>query len=75
MGHFDEILQRKIIEHFDHRHLNHDLEEFKTLNPTSEELLRVIWKRLAPSFDRPSLYRLRLIETSNNIFEYYGEEE
>jgi len=75
MGRFDDILQEEIVDRYDHRHLNHDLEEFRTVNPTSEELLRVIWKRLLPFFDRPSLYRIRLVETSKNAFEYFGEEE
>lgn len=74
MERFDEILQREIVARYDHRHLNHDLEEFQAVNPTSEELLRVIWKRLAQFFETPSLYRIRLVETSKNAFEYFGEE-
>ncbi|MYI99940.1 MAG: 6-carboxytetrahydropterin synthase [Gemmatimonadetes bacterium] len=75
MGRFDEVLQKEVVDRYDHRHLNRDLEEFRTVNPTSEELLRVIWKRLLPCFDTPSLYRIRLVETSKNAFEYYGEED
>ena len=75
MGRFDDILQREVLDRYDHRHLNHDVEEFQSINPTSEELLRVIWKRLAPLFTKPVLYKLRLVETSNNVFEYFGEKE
>lgn len=75
VGRFDEILQKEVVDRYDHRHLNYDLEEFQTVNPTSEELLRVIWKRLLPFFEHPSLYRIRLVETSKNAFEYFGEEE
>jgi 6-pyruvoyltetrahydropterin/6-carboxytetrahydropterin synthase len=75
MGRFDEVLQKEVVDRYDHRHLNRDLEEFRTVNPTSEELLRVIWKRLLPYFDTPSLYRIRLVETSKNAFEYYGGED
>ena len=74
-GRFDDILRKEVVDRYDHRHLNHDLEEFRTVNPTSEELLRVIWKRLAPHFEDPALYRIRLVETSNNAFEYFGDEE
>ena len=75
MGLFDDILRKEVVDRYDHRHLNHDLDEFQTVNPTSEELLRVIWQRLAPFFEKPSLYRIRLVETSKNAFEYFGEEE
>lgn len=75
MGRLDDILQQEVVDRYDHRHLNHDLEEFRSVNPTSEELLRVIWKRLLPFFDSPSLYKLRLVETAKNAFEYFGEEE
>ncbi len=75
MGRFDEVLQKEVVDRYDHRHLNHDLAEFRTVNPTSEELLRVIWKRLLPFFDSPALYRLRLVETAKNAFEYFGEEK
>ena len=75
MGRFDDILQQEVVDRYDHRHLNRDLEEFRTVNPTSEEMLRVIWGRLVPFFDTPSLYRLRLVETSKNAFEYFGEED
>lgn len=75
MERFDDILQKEVVDRYDHRHLNHDLEEFRTVNPTSEELLRAIWKRLLPYFENPPLYRIRLVETSKNAFEYFGEEE
>ena len=55
--------------------LNMDLEEFREVNPTSEEFARVIWNRLSPHLTQPTLYKIRLVETSNNSFEYYGEQE
>lgn len=71
----DRIIEREIVERYDHRYLNVDMEEFRTVNPTSEEFARVIWNLLAPHFKTPTLYRVRLVETSNNWFEYYGEQE
>ena len=73
IGELDEVIQREIVERYDHKNLNLDLEEFQTVNPTSEEFARVIWSRLASCFTRPALYRVRLVETGNNSFEYYGE--
>lgn len=71
----DGLIRREIVDRYDHRNLNDDIEEFQALNPTSEEFTRVIWNRLAPHFTTPALYSIRLVETSNNSFEYYGEQE
>jgi 6-pyruvoyltetrahydropterin/6-carboxytetrahydropterin synthase len=73
LGDLDGVIQQEIVERYDHKNLNLDLEEFRTVNPTSEEFARVIWRRLAPRFTTPALYKIRLVETSNNAFEYYGE--
>lgn len=75
MGQLDQVIQQEIVERYDHKNLNLDLEEFRTLNPTSEEFARVIWNRLVLHFHEPPLYRVRLIETANNSFEYFGEQD
>jgi 6-pyruvoyltetrahydropterin/6-carboxytetrahydropterin synthase len=75
MGMLDEILRQEIVARYDHKNLNVDLEEFRTLNPTSEEFARVIWNHLTPHFDQPTLHKVRLVETSNNSFEYFGDQE
>jgi 6-pyruvoyltetrahydropterin/6-carboxytetrahydropterin synthase len=72
-GRLDEIIQKEIVDRYDHRNLNRDLPEFETVNPTSEEFARAIWRRLAPHLVDPALYRVRLVETSNNAFEYFGD--
>ena len=38
----------EVVDRYDHRHLNMDVPEFRELNPTSENLVRAIWDRLAP---------------------------
>ena len=73
LGELDRVIETEVMARFDHKNLNEDLEEFRSLNPTSEEFARVIWNRLAPHFTSPELYKIRLVETSNNAFEYYGE--
>lgn len=75
LARLDRIIQNEIVDRYDHKNLNTDFEEFASVNPTSEEFARMIWHRLAPHFTRPALYRVRLVETSNNVFEYYGEQE
>ena len=73
LGELDRIIESEIMARYDHKNLNEDLEEFRTVNPTSEEFARIIWNRLTPHFTTPELYKIRLVETSNNAFEYYGE--
>jgi 6-pyruvoyltetrahydropterin/6-carboxytetrahydropterin synthase len=68
----ERIIHREVVERYDHRHLNYDVEDFKGLVPTGENILRVIWKRLSEKVPMQKIDRLKLIETSNNYFEYYG---
>lgn len=69
----DRVVHAEVVDRYDHRHLNLDLEEFRELNPTSENLVRVIWQRLHPSL--PGLRRVTVRETERNIFTYEGEAE
>src|SRR5690606_35378308 len=39
----DEIVEREVIQKFDHKHLNLDTQEFAEVNPTSEMLVVVIY--------------------------------
>lgn len=77
LEHLDQVLEEEVMARYDHKNLNVDVEEFRTLNPTSEMFARVIWDRLAVRLADPprALYRVRLVETSKNAFEYYGEQE
>ncbi len=51
-----------MIEEFDHKNLNLDLPYFKDRIPTSENLARVIWTKLAPQRDIGTLHTVRLCE-------------
>ncbi len=68
------ILEREIIEPFDHRFLNHEVPPFDHVNPTPENIAREIWRRLAPrlSHDGRRLHRVRLYETPDLYVEHYG---
>ena len=69
----DSFVQREVIEAFDHKSLNEDVEIFRTTVPTTENLCREIYQRLK-HFPLAKLERVRIEETSNNAFEYGGEE-
>lgn len=72
LGKLMQLVQEKIIDRFDHKHLNEDTAEFSTLNPTGENIVRVIWSLLQPELGS-YLLRVGLWETPKNFFEYYGE--
>lgn len=44
---WESIVEQEVIERYDHRHLNHDCAEFNALNPSVENIARVIHERLA----------------------------
>lgn len=68
----DEVVQKQVYARFDYKHLNVDTPEFETLNPTSENFVKVLWNILEPNLRPVTLHRLRLRETPKNHFDYYG---
>jgi 6-pyruvoyltetrahydropterin/6-carboxytetrahydropterin synthase len=66
-----QLIQREIADRYDHHYLDQDFEEFKDQVSTAENILVIIWNRLFP-FLSNRLYKLKLIETRDNYFEYYG---
>ncbi|MYF98158.1 6-pyruvoyl tetrahydropterin synthase [Candidatus Poribacteria bacterium] len=69
----DEVVAKQVYTRFDYKHLNLDIPEFETLNPTSENFVKVLWDVLEPNLRPVVLHRLRLRETPKNHFDYYGE--
>jgi len=65
-----DLVQKYIIERFDHKNLNLDTEEFKTLNPTAENIAVVIYNLLRPHFSKDVELQIRLYETPRNFVEY-----
>ncbi|MCA1030789.1 6-carboxytetrahydropterin synthase [Bacillus timonensis] len=71
LNQLDNIVDNTVIEKFDHKHLNLDTEEFKELNPTSENVAIVIYNMLSPHIQ--GLLKIGIQETEKNYFEYFGE--
>ena len=69
----DGFVQQQVVEVFDHKSLNDDLDVFRTKVPTTENLCMEIYQRLK-HYPLAKLERVRIEETSNNAFEYAGEE-
>jgi len=73
LGDLDPFVQREVIEAFDYKYLNEDVPEFQTTVPTTENVCREIYRRLA-GFPAAKLERVRIEETSKNSFDYSGEQ-
>ena len=69
----DGFVEREVLEPFDHKLLNEEVAVFRESVPTTENLCKEIYRRLKP-FPKAKLERVRVEETSNNAFEYDGEE-
>ena len=70
-----EIMNREVIDALDHRHLNHEVPEFKERIPTTENLAIAIWRRLEGKLNGGArLYRVRVHENDDLFAEVYGEE-
>jgi 6-pyruvoyltetrahydropterin/6-carboxytetrahydropterin synthase len=69
----DSFVERQILAPFDHKSLNEDVPIFRDEVPTTENLCIEIFRRLK-SFPHARLERVRVQETSNNSFEYAGDD-
>jgi 6-pyruvoyltetrahydropterin/6-carboxytetrahydropterin synthase len=69
------ILNREVVEIFDHRFLNREVPPFDQVIPTAENLAADIWKRLQPHFQAPGarLHAVRLFETEDLYVDYFGD--
>lgn len=65
-----DILKRDVLDHFDHKNLNLDVEYFKNLNPTAENIAVVIYDILRPQIDKKLELKIKLFETERNYVEY-----
>jgi 6-pyruvoyltetrahydropterin/6-carboxytetrahydropterin synthase len=69
-----EILNRQVLDDFDHRHFNREVPEFATRVPTTENIAVAIWQRLQMHLHPAHLHRVRLYEQPDLFVDYYGEE-
>jgi 6-pyruvoyltetrahydropterin/6-carboxytetrahydropterin synthase len=69
-----EVLEREVVSVYDHRHLNLEVPEFKTMIPTTENIAIAIWRRLDGKIPNAKLHRVRVYEMPDLFADYYGEE-
>ncbi|NJN18239.1 MAG: 6-pyruvoyl tetrahydropterin synthase [Oscillochloris sp.] len=71
-----KALVNTILDAFDHRHLNEDTPYFRDILPTTENIVRVLWRLIAAHLPAEArLARLRLYEMQDLWAEYDGSDE
>ncbi|MEL6254158.1 MAG: 6-carboxytetrahydropterin synthase [Bacteroidota bacterium] len=70
MKELKDLINEHVLERFDHKNLNLDTEEFKSLNPTAENIAVVIWNILNEQLRDELQLTIRLYETERNFVEY-----
>ena len=76
----DDLVRRQVLDQFDHRNLNAEVEAFARVVPTSENLAAEICRRVKQMWPSvfpggwPKLEKIRIAETARNIFEITADE-
>ena len=73
LGELDAAVQRVLLDRVDHYDLSGTVPALEGVITTGENLARAFWDWLVPVLPADSLRRVRVVETANNAFEYFGE--
>ena len=73
LGLLRELIKKEVEEPFDHKNLNVEVAEFKSLNPTAENISIVIYNKLRPHIPAHLEIEVTLYETRRNFVRYRGE--
>ncbi|WP_262925350.1 6-pyruvoyl trahydropterin synthase family protein [Lacihabitans soyangensis] len=65
-----DLIKENVLDKFDHKNLNLDVEYFKILNPTAENIVVVIYDILRQKIDTKFDLKITLFETERNYVEY-----
>ena len=72
MNSLKDLIKSEIENAFDHKNLNLEVPEFKTLIPTAENISVVIWNKLRPHIREEHDLEVVLYETPRNFVSYSG---
>lgn len=65
-----QYIKEEVENYLDHKNLNEQIVEFKTLNPTAENICILIWQRLRKRLSDKYELSVKLWETARNYVEY-----
>lgn len=69
---FESVVKRLVVDRLDHKHLNHDVEYFRTVNPSVENIAMAIYHWLDGQFGSAKLERIKVFETPKTWAEFSG---
>tara|TARA_B100000927_G_scaffold63154_1_gene49549 strand:- start:291 stop:704 length:414 start_codon:yes stop_codon:yes gene_type:complete len=70
MKDLSDIIKEEILNPFDHKNLNLDVEDFKNLIPTAENMAIVMYNKLLKRIDENLEIKIKLYETERNAVIY-----
>lgn len=70
LGILKQYIKEEVEDYLDHKNLNEEIAEFKTLIPSAEHICYVIWQRLRKRLPQKFDLFVRLYETPRNYVEY-----
>ena len=73
LGILKNLIRTEIEDAFDHKNLNIEVEEFKTLNPTAENICVVSYNKLRKHLPNSLDLEITLYETPRNFVKYSGD--
>ena len=68
----NKLVKSNVVDLLDHSQIETDIDWFKGVQPSSENILIWIWEQIAPYLESGLLHRLRLVETHSIHTDYYG---
>ena len=72
LGKLKNIIKVEVEDYLDHKNLNIDIDDFKSSNPSAENIAVLIYNKLIPYFDESYKLKITLYETPRNFVEYSG---
>ena len=72
LGKLKGIIKSEVEDYLDHKNLNLDIDDFRNLNPSAENIAVLIYNRLIKYFDDSYKLKITLYETPRNFVEYSG---
>lgn len=67
-----DIIKSEVEDAFDHKNLNDQVPEFKSLNPTAENIAVVIFNKIKPKLKHNLELEITLYETPRNFVTFSG---
>jgi len=70
-----EVINRHVVDSYDHRFLNYEVPPFDRIVPTAENIAIDVWQRLEPHLTTTGgrLHAVRVFETDDLYVDYFGD--